>query len=494
MTPPTSSTSPHSISITSSLPYVIVGAGLGGLATAIRLASAGHRVEVWERNLTLGGKLQEVRDQGFRWDVGPSLLTMPAVLENLFTAAGRQLTDYLTLVPLETTCRYRWADGTVIDEDAAFWARPEVARFLHYAQGIYELSGEAYLHYPPEEFWRAFTLRSLPALRHLPKVATTQTLAEKVDSFFTDPHLRQLFYRFATYNGSSPYRTPATFNIIPYVEQHFGGWYPRGGLARIPEALGKLALELGVTFHFDTTVSSYDGRVLRATNGISAKPKAVICNQDVLMAAQTWLASSYTQKQRDSFQREPLSCSGFVVLLGVNRRYPQLAHHNIFFSEDYAQEFTDIFNRQRLPEKPTIYVSVTSRTDPEHAPVGMDNYFVLVNSPSLAPDRLSEAKIETYAQAIIERLEKCGLEDLPKHVISLRTLTCHEFATRDLSHHGSLYGWASHSIRASLLRPPLQHPNWKQVYFVGGTTHPGGGIPLVLLSAQMVANKILRER
>ena len=227
---------------------LVIGAGLGGLAAAIRLARQGHAVEVWEKNDGPGGKLKELRVGDFRWDTGPSLLTMPHVLRDLFAACSERMEDHLDLVRLDSACRYFWTDGTVIDEDAAFWAQPEVARFLDYARGIYELSGEAYLNHPPSEFWRAFTPRNLGKLRHLGKVATTRTLAGEVERRLSDPHMRQIFLRFATYNGSSPFITPATFNIIPYVEATFGAWYVRGGMARIAQALLGLAQRNGVVF------------------------------------------------------------------------------------------------------------------------------------------------------------------------------------------------------------------------------------------------------
>jgi phytoene desaturase len=471
---------------------LIVGGGLGGLAAAIRLRVAGCAVELWEKNPSLGGKLQERREGGFRWDTGPSLVTMPHLLEELFATAGVSLDSYLKLTRLPNACRYFWPDRTVIDEDEPFWHRPDVARFLTYARGIYELSGEAYLHHPPEEFWRAFTLASLPKLRHLPKVATFESLASRVNHYFEDPHLRQLFYRFATYNGSSPYLTPATFNIIPYVEQHFGAWYPQGGLARIAEAMIKLAGELGVILTPGVTAVDYHQGEVLASDGRKSRPDFLICNQDVLAAAQTWLAGTYSLRQRQKLLAAPLSCSGFVLFLGVTRQYPQLSHHNIFFTQDYPEEFTDIFSRARLPRDPTIYIAVTSRSDPDHAPVGQDNFFVLVNSPALPPGTLSPEEVERYSQTIIERLEQQGLEGLSQNITIRHAFTCQDFATRDLSHHGSLYGWASHSVKSALFRPPISHPNLKNLYFVGGTTHPGGGIPLVLLSGKMVAEKILR--
>jgi phytoene desaturase len=470
---------------------LVIGAGLGGLAAAIRLARAGHAVEVWEKNTEAGGKLKEIREAGFRWDTGPSLLTMPDVLRDLFADAGERLEDHLELVRLNSACRYFWTDGTVIDEDTAFWSRPEVARFLNYARGIYELSGEAYLNHPPSEIWRAFTLRNFPKLRHFGKVATTRTLAAEVMRRITDPHLRQIFLRFATYNGSSPYATPATFNIIPYVEANFGPWYVRGGMMKIARELAALAQRNGVTFRFNTTAYSWSQNEAVSVDNHRAKADILVCNADVLAARSSFLFDPSALKK---LLDQPLSTSGFILFLGVRGRDPRLGHHNIFFSDDYLREFVDIDGKKIAPRQPTIYISISARTDPSHAPEGHDNWFVLVNTPARDPNQpWTPGESRGYGELVLERLAKFGIDDLPGRIVAKQVFTPTDFATRDLAHHGALYGWASHSIRTSLLRPPLRAPGMGNVFFVGGTTHPGGGIPLVLLSGKMVAEIIARE-
>ncbi|MCE0497240.1 MAG: phytoene desaturase family protein [Methylacidiphilales bacterium] len=473
---------------------LVVGAGLGGLAAAIRLARAGHAVEVWEKNDAPGGKLRELHLDGFSWGTGPSLLTMPHVLRDLFSAAGERVEDHLDLVRLDSACRYFWTDGTVIDEDAAFWSRPEVTRFLDYSRGIYELSGEAYLNLPPGDFWRAFTPRNWPKLRHLGKVATTRTLAAEVEGRFSDPHLRQIFLRFATYNGSSPYHTPATFNIIPYVEAEFGAWYVRGGMNVISESLAAIAKHQGVVFRYGTTAIGWDSRKATAHDGSTSHPDFLVCNADVLGAATGFLAGITPEPDRNRLLRPDLSTSGYILFLGVRGSDPRLGHHNIFFSDDYPREFDEIHRKRISPAEPTIYISVSSRTDPAHAPGGHDNYFILVNIPARDPARpWTEAETRGYRDLILRRLARFGFDDLPNRVVAERPFTASDFATRDLAHHGSLYGWASHSIRTSLFRPTLRAPGTRNVFFAGGTTHPGGGIPLVLLSGKMVADLIQRE-
>jgi phytoene desaturase len=473
---------------------LVVGAGLGGLAAAIRLARAGHAVEVWEKNDGPGGKLKELRLDGFRWGMGPSLLTMPHVLRELFADAGERLEDHLELVRLESCCRYFWTDGTVIDEDAAFWARPEVARFLDYAQGIYELSGEAYLNCPPTDFWRAFTPNNWPKLRHLGKVATLRTMADEVKRRITDPHLRQIFLRFATYNGSSPYLTPATFNIIPYVEAEFGAWYVRGGMARIAEELAALATRNGVTFRYGTTATGWDGSEATAADGFRSHADFLICNGDVLTAGTGFLAGQFSAPKQEKLLRPPLSTSGFILFQGVRGKDTRLGHHNIFFSDDYLGEFEEIHGERISPHEPTIYISISARTDPDHATEGHDNYFVLVNIPARDPRRAwTDDEAKSYRDVVVKRLERFGLVDLGSRIATEKIFTPSDFETRDLAHHGALYGWASHSVGTSLFRPPLRAPNARNVFFTGGTTHPGGGIPLVLLSGKMVAEIIQRE-
>lgn len=476
---------------------LVVGAGLGGLAAAIRLARAGHAVEIWEKNAAPGGKLKELRQDRFSWGTGPSLLTMPQVLRDLFAAAGERIEDHLELVRLDSACRYFWTDGTVIDEDAAFWSRPEVARFLAYARGIYELSGEAYLNRPPGDFWRAFTPRNLWKLRHLGKVATTRTLAAEVERRLSDPRLRQIFLRFATYNGSSPYLTPATFNIIPYVEAEFGAWYVRGGMPRITEALAALAQRHGVTFRFNAEVAAVRSldRAWEATARDEHRDRfdLLVCNADALSACTGFLAGLHLPGAQKMLLPD-LSTSGFILFLGVRGRDPRLGHHSIFFSDDYPREFDEIHRQKINPTGPTIYLAISARHDAAHAPGGHDNYFILVNTPARDPRRpWTPAETAGYRDLVIRRLERFGLEDLSGRIVTEASFTPSDFAARDLAHHGALYGWASHSIRTSLFRPSLRAPGRRDLYFVGGTTHPGGGIPLVLLSGKMVAEMIQRE-
>ncbi len=470
---------------------LVVGGGLGGMACAARLARAGLSVTLLERNSTLGGKVAEQRAAGFRWDIGPSLLTLPEALHDLGRYIGHPPPH---LHRLESACRYVWPDGHTLDADAEFMQQPEVASFLQHTEGIYALSGEAFLKHPPTQFWRAFRPSNWPLLRHLPKLTTFKTLSQDVRMRFQDPHLIQLFERYATYNGSDPRHTPATFNVIPYVEHAFGAWYPEGGIRALARWLELALCALGVEVLSGETVREYDGSSLRTDSGKSWRPDIVICNGEVQRAYRDWIRLPGSASLSRKMDRPTRSLSGYVLLLGLDQKQEALAHHNIFFSENYHAEFDDLFIKKRFPSDPTLYLNVSCRTDPADAPAGGDNIFILANAPAHPQSKAWSELTETYNNHILDKLEAMGINAIRGHIVHMENLTPDALAERDLSTHGALYGAASHGLRASLLRPPLRSPLDDKLFFVGGSTHPGGGIPLVLYSAQMAAEAVLRSR
>ena len=237
-------------------------------------------------------------------------------------------------------------------------------------------------------------------------MATTRTLAAEVERRISDPHLRQIFLRFATYNGSSPYATPATFNIIPYVEAKFGAWYVRGGMVKIAQELAALAQRCGVTFRYSTTAYSWHQNEAVSVENHRTKADILICNADVITARGSFLFDSSALRK---LHRPALSTSGYILFLGVRGRDPRLAHHNIFFSDDYPAEFADIHERKTAPREPTIYVSISARSDPDHAPADHDNWFVLVNAPARDPkESWTTAEARGYRDVVLQRLEKFG--------------------------------------------------------------------------------------
>jgi phytoene desaturase len=380
---------------------LIVGAGLGGLAAAIHLAAAGCRVTLIEKNERVGGKLNLLQEHGYTFDTGPSLLTMPWIVRDLFAVAGRRMEDYLTLEQVEPTCRYVWPDGTVFQA----WQRlPQLIqeierlspsdvvgffRFMAYAARIYDAVADTFLLKPFDGLRDLLTPRLFSSG---PQIDAFRPVDAAVRSFFTSPYLRQVFNRYTTYNGSSPYISPATFNVIAYIEMAEGGWYVRGGMYELGRALLRLAHELGVEIRTQTEAAQVlvrDGSAIgiRTVAGETLAADRVVLNADPRyvfsgLAATDPLLPAYPKRAARLQALEP-SCSGFVLFLGVDRDYEQLAHHNIFFSQDYRREFAAIFQKGVPAVDPTVYVSTTCRSDPQHAPPGHMNLFVLVNAPAL---------------------------------------------------------------------------------------------------------------
>jgi len=465
---------------------VVVGGGVGGLATALRLRRAGCRVTLLEKNPSVGGKVAERKTKGFRWDLGPSLFTMPQILDRLFADLGEQRDDYLTLEPLSPTCRYRWADGYQFDENEFFWSRPDSARLLRHAEGLYKLSGPAFLESDPSEIWKKILNPSLlPLLRYLPAMSPFRSLASASRHFYSDPHLQQFLQRFATYNGSDPELTPATFAVIPYVQSRYGGWYIRGGIRRLAEVLLQIAEKHGVEIQTSAEVRSIDPTGVTLASGKKISADLIFHNGDVLGAYQKLIQHDRASEIACKMAKPERAISGFVVLLGVKGKDPSLAHHNIFFSDNYPLEFQQMFRENRPAENPTIYLCLNSRTDPASAPSDHDNYFLLVNAPANTTSISWAKESPKYADQIIRILDQKFLPGLQGNIVHKEWISPADFESRDGAIGGSLYGWASHGMRHSFLRPPIRSSVIPNLYFVGGTTHPGGGLPLVLLSAEI---------
>ncbi|MEX2477336.1 MAG: phytoene desaturase family protein [Gracilimonas sp.] len=475
----------------------VIGAGLGGLSVACLLAAKGHKVSVFEKNSSVGGKMNQIEAKGFRFDTGPSLLTMPFILEKLFSECGYDLSDYLDLAPLDPICKYFYPDGTVFNNYKDHLATVEEIRsfasedanayseFLKYSESLYNKTADAFIFNPLYEFK---DLKELDILSFFGIDAFT-TVSKRVDSKFSSSYLRKFFKRFTTYNGSSPFLAPATLNVIPHVELNQGGYYVRGGLYKVAEAFQELALALGVKFHFNSNIKSIQtekgqavGIILEDSSLIESD--LVISNSDATETITHLLPdSSISPRRKEKAKQIEPSCSGFVMMLGINKIYPELEHHNIFFSEDYEKEFNQIFQEKVMPDDPTIYIANTSHSDPEHAPNNSSNLFVLINAPYLTDQYNWEDEAEKYGDKVIRMLEERGLERVSEHIVFKEKITPSNFYEKYRSNKGSIYGTSSNDKFSAFLRPRNKSKEVKGLYFVGGSTHPGGGIPLVVQSA-----------
>ncbi len=475
----------------------VIGAGLGGLAAASLLASKGYNVSVYEKNQTPGGKMQQIEEQGYRFDSGPSLLTMPFLLEQLFNECGEDIHEYITLTEPTPLCRYFYKDGTLFDnyadrnktiseinkfapEDADAYSR-----FLDRSKEIYDKTSDAFLFNP---LYEPADLKGLKISDFL-GIDAFSTVSNTVDSTFSSSYLRKFFKRFTTYNGSSPYRAPATLNVIPHVELNLGGYYVSGGLYGIANSLYKLAVKKGVTFHFNTEVASVEVinksvKSIILADGSQLNTELLVANADasdfILNILPNRAVSSIRRKRQKYL--EP-SCSGFVLMLGCNKSWDILKHHNIFFSSDYKKEFSDIFEERVLPDDPTIYIANTSYTNQRHAPGNGSNLFILVNSPYLTESQNWNKLENSYSEFLVEELENRGLDGLNTSIEFQSTITPKDFLKKYGSNKGSIYGTSSNSKLSAFIRPRNKLRGFDNVYLVGGSTHPGGGIPLVIQSA-----------
>lgn len=479
---------------------VIIGGGLGGLATALRLAVAGWGVTICEQGPTFGGKMNRWECDGFRFDTGPSLITMPEVFGRLFSTCREELEDWVELQSVSPLAEYVFDDGTRFTYSTSLPDWLEVVRqleprdvdgFLRFMQlgaRLFSLSRKTFLRRPPLALP---DLQSLKALRHLPLKNAWGNYHSTVAAHFKNPLLRQLFDRYPTYVGSSPYRSPATLAVIPYIEYAFGGWHIKGGLYKLVESLLSLAGALGVELLSDSRVEAIElkGRQVkgvRLAGGTKLNAEVVVMNGDVATAA-TLLSQNGTRSPTSE-----RSLSGVVFLYGLRRKLDGLAQHTICFSSNYRKEFAELFDDRSFPEDPTVYISAPSRHDDALAPPGGETLFLMANAP--ASERgWSEDDVAIARERIFRRLVKSGFAKFQSDVVVHDHWTPSRFAKDYLAPGGAIYGTNSHGWRNAFLRPPNKDRNFSGLYYVGGSSHPGGGTPTVLLSAEITCELIGRH-
>ena len=487
-------------------PVAIIGAGVGGLAAAVRLAVAGHRVTVFEGRATFGGKMHQLTlpgpDGPYRFDAGPSLFTLPALVDELFRLAGREPADYFRYERLDPITHYFFADGTRLSawaDPAKFAAEVEaklgapaadVRRFLARSGRAYDATAGTFLHRSLHKIGTYLRRDTLRAVAALPGLGLLGTMHQRHQKAFGDPRLVQLFDRYATYNGSDPYQAPATLSLIPHLEHGIGAYYPEGGIHRIASSLARLAEELGVQFRYDEPVQEIlvaDGRVtgLRTARDIYDFG-LVVSNMDVMPTYRHLLP---TQPAPERTLAQPRSSSALIFYWGVAREFAELDVHNIFFSEDYRREFAAIFQEKTVADDVTVYVNITSKKTPTDAPPGHENWFVMVNVPHDEGQDWAALTARTRA-AVLRRLHRALGVDVAPLIRAERTWTPPGIAADTSSWGGALYGSSSNNPLAAFLRHPNFSGRLAGLYFCGGSVHPGGGIPLCLHSARIVAELI----
>lgn len=481
---------------------VVIGAGVAGLATAIRLQIKGYQVDVYEANAYPGGKLHQQTQDGYRFDLGPSLFTLPHLVNELFELAGESPEDHFRYTQKETVCHYFWEDGTrfqapaqvdqfVLEASHAFSVKPENLRaYLKRNKSKYELTKSLFLEKSLHKWTTYLSRDTLKALANLAQFDLTKTLDQSNRAYWKSEKLNQLFNRYATYNGSSPYKTPGIMSLIPYLEMELGTYSPVGGMHSITYSLWKLAQRLGVLFHFEQKAE----RILVEkgiavgiqVNGIKVEADKIVSNMDVFPSYRQLMPD---QKAPEKTLAQERSSSALIFYWGIKKSFQELDLHNILFSDDYPGEFKALFEEKTLHPDPTVYINITSKEEASDAPLGCENWFVMINAPGDYGQNWEELK-QQARKNILEKLSRvlgCDIEPLIQTEFTLDPPGIQDATS---SYRGALYGAASNDRMAAFLRHPNFSSKIRNLHFCGGSVHPGGGIPLCLLSARITADLI----
>jgi diapolycopene oxygenase len=496
-------------------PIGIIGGGLAGLSAACVLAARGRKVVLFERNDWLGGKAAQLQEDGFRFDMGPTIVTIPSVLRRIFSEAGARLEDYLELVRLDPQWRCFFDNGSVLDlaQNPEAMAKTldtfapgtnsgaRYREFIDYSARLDGISQRHFFYKPigglKDMFeWKASfdpkMLGDVLAMRMGRSVAST------VRAFTPDPRVAQMIDHFTQYVGSSPYGSPAVLCGIAHMQTDEGVWYPVSGTRAVPEALVKLATELGVEFRTGTKIEkilSRGGEVngVCTDTGEEIALSAIVSNCDSVRTHRELLngAVGTAFERRRSY--EP-ACSGVVLYLGLNKRYEHLAHHDFVFSRDPHEEFDFIYKKGEPAPDPTCYLAATTCTEPGTAPPGGEALYVLVHAPYLRPHHDWNAMLPAYRRVILEKLKRTGqMPDLESRIVFERTLTPQDIHDRYHVLDGAIYGLASHGKFLGAFKPGNRSPDLRGLYLAGGAAHPGPGMPMVLMSGWIAADTLDRE-
>ncbi len=496
----------------------VVGSGLAGLAAACTLAARGHKVEVFEKNEWLGGKAAQLREKGFRFDMGPTILIQPSMLRKIFAEANRNLEDYVPMVRLDPQWRCFFEDGKVLDlkDDPKVMAEtfdgiwPGMGKgylkFLETSEQLHSISDRFF-------FWKSVgSMRDtmdvggafdIKVLRDVMRMRLGKTVAGTIREFMPDANSAQMLDHFVQYVGSSPDASPAILCAIGHMQMEEGIWYPMGGTRAVPEAMVKLATELGVIFHtgvevetIQTDVPSLGGRKAKRVTGLLINHgevrnfDAVVSNSDAVRTYRELIGGSAAKHFDHARKYEP-ACSGVVLYLGLNKRYDHLAHHDFVFSRDPHEEFHHIYDLGEPAPDPTCYLASTAGTDPESAPAGGDALYVLVHTPYLRPHHDWTKMFPAYRQVILDKLKRtAGLTDIEDRIVYESALTPMDIHNRYRVLNGAIYGISSHGMFNGAFKPANKSKELEGLYLAGGAAHPGPGMPMVMMSGWIAADTL----
>jgi phytoene desaturase len=493
---------------------IVIGAGIGGIVTAARLAQHGYRVTVVEKNSEPGGRCGHLERDGHHFDTGPTLFLMPEVFAETYHALGEEMHDHLDLRRIDPTYRVYFEDGTSLGLTAdlnAMQTQLEAIepgsfngflRYLAEGEQHYRVSLERFVGRNFTSLWQYFSLKNLPLMFKLKALVKHY---DNVGHYFSDPRLKAAFTFQNMYLGLSPYDAPATYSLLQYTELADGVWFPLGGLYRVIESLAEMAMQKGVRFWYDAPVKQIlvDGKRATGVELENGEPEAasgrtltadlIIANADLPYVYQKLLPHS---KTADQLEQKKYTCSAIMFYWGVAKQYPQLRHHNVFLAGDYRASFDRIFNDLTLPDQPSFYVNAPTRTDPTMAPPGQDSLMVLMPVGHLdARTRQDwEALKEQAREVVLKRLaNELHITDLKQQIKFEVSYTPVDWQQKYNLAKGAAFGLSHNFRQVGYLRPQNKHPHYQNLYFVGASTHPGTGLPIVLLSARLTTERILAE-
>jgi phytoene desaturase len=487
---------------------LIVGAGIGGIATAARLAKNGYEVTVLEKNDTPGGRANQIIRDGHRFDIGPTLFLMPEIWEETFAALGERMSDHLDLRRIDPTYKVHFDDGLQLELTSDIGKMQEQLEKVEKTAftGFLEYIAEGSRHYKTSvekfvgrNFYNAFEFFSLANLPLMFKMKTLVKHYANVGNFFKDERLKAAFTFQNMYLGLSPYDAPATFSLLQYTELAEGVWYPMGGMYAGIQAFVKIAEKLGVKFIYNAPVkrlkvarSNVEGVELQ--DGREFTADIFVGNADLPYIYKELLPDVDEARKLET---KKYTCSTIMFYWGVDKEYKQISHHNVFLGGDYKASFDQIFEDHTLPDVPSFYIHAPARTDPAAAPDGQETLYVLVPVSHLEPRAKQDwdTLVNRARETVFARIEKeMGINDLREHIKFEIVYQPEVWKERFNLEKGSAFGLSHNFAQVGYLRPQNRHKKYKNLYFAGASTHPGTGLPIVLLSAKLTTERILKEQ
>lgn len=486
---------------------VVIGSGLGGLAAAIRLQSMGHNTTILEKRDKPGGRAYVYKDSGFTFDAGPTVITAPHCLEELFELSGRKLSDYVELVPVTPFYRLKWEDGFTFDygqdlEETLTQIREKspgdvegYLKFLSYSKEVFQEGYTKLVDVPFLNWWSM--IRVSPQLMRL---SAHRSVFSQVSKYIKDPHLRQAFSFHSLLVGGNPFDTSSIYTLIHFLERNWGVYFPKGGTGALVRALVTLFEDLGGKIHLNSEVDHIHEKAgtvksVVVKSGEVFETGIVVSNADVMHTYKNLLRDSeLSESQRDRIAKMRYSMSLFLIYFGTKKEYPDMAHHTVLFGPRYRELLSDIFHEGRLADDFSLYLHAPTRTDPNLAPPGHEAFYVLAPVPNLSQGKVDwEKEGPVYADKILDYLDQRYLPDLKKNLVTKRIFTPLDFESELNAHHGSAFSLEPILTQSAFFRTHNRDAKVKGLYFVGAGTHPGAGVPGVINSAKATAGLIEKD-